>query len=651
MTDKASSNNAQLLSDNDDTPDVVTNILEHFDPSRPTSLNHLIKYVTTAYLDSINVADPPDPDTIERSLLASRTAAVNTQNQGRASADKLKRNDRLEPIQAAMIVTRLFHIAEVTPGGANADDGLGILSIYQDSGEFAGLYRRADLGLLADLARDYCYTHDAKWFNEFERAVLQLAGKVTEETDPNLVPMRNVIFDYRTDERIEYSPEYVFTKKAATDILDKQRAVPEVLDEDGNVIWNYETWNAQTYPDDGVRAFMDQVRGAALRPRNDWQKMVALYSQTGSNGKGTEVAHIRSIVGERSCVSIPLKAYGTQFGKEQLIGAQLNAPDETPVGDFIKDASDLKAIITNDPIFIDRKNEKPITYKPAMFTILNLNGALNFRDKTESMDRRLSIIPMEARFSDGVKNKAIKNDYLLRREVREYVAYKVLVETPKYWEFEEPEAVKRELRQHKRETNTVLSFYEEYKDEFVRPFLPIPMLFALSRASLQEKSSSRGADMNDFSREIVDLFDPDEWVVPTLIDKDGTEVNRRMTVRHWLTGREPALEEFGGIPSVAKWQWCTAPEGEGLLSRSAPRQAIGLMRRDIYDAWVAAGRPTGAKAVADMIRDIQAKKNAALARTVVQVTDQWAGGNGDGTTLQNKLHSTTPASTTAERED
>lgn len=640
--------NPDAPSDEVDATDALTQVLEYFTSSEPVSPNHLIKYVTNAYLDSLDIADPPDPDTIERMLLLLRTAAVKAQNPKREQGDKLKVADRLEPIQAAMIVTRLLHVAEVTPGGANADDGLGILSIYQTTGEFAGLYRRADLGLLSDLARDYCYTHDATWFKEFERAVLQLADKATEEVNPDLVPMRNVIFNYRTDERIDYCPAYVFTKKAATDIIDKQHAVPEVLDDDGNVIWNYETWNAQTYPDDGVRAFMDQVRGAALRPRNDWQKMVALYSQTGSNGKGTEVAHIRSIVGDRSCVSIPLKAYSTQFGKEQLIGAQFNAPDETPVGNFINDASDLKAIITNDPIFIDRKHEKPITFKPAMFTILNLNGALNFRDKTASMDRRLGLVPMEAHFPDGVKNKAIKNDYLLRREVREYVAYKVLIETPKYWEFDEPELVKNELRRHKRETNTVVSFYEEYKDEFTRPFLPLPMLFALSRASLQEKSRSQGADVNDFSREIVDLFDPEEWVVPTAVDKNGRTVNRRMTVRHWLNGPENVLEEFGTVPSVAKWQWCGGVEG---LPRATPRQAAGLMRRDYYEAWVAAGTPTSASGVAHILRDIQAKEAAALAQIATQSADQWVGGNGDGTTLKDKLNTTTPTTTTTDAKE
>lgn len=53
---------------------------------------------------------------------------------------------------------------------------------------------------------------------------------------------------------------------------------------------------------------------------------------------------------------------------------------------------------------------------------------------------------------------------------------------PKYWELEEPEAVVRALHDHKRETNTVLAFFEEYKDEFQRPFVPFPMVRALYTA-------------------------------------------------------------------------------------------------------------------------------------------------------------------------
>ncbi|MUN53922.1 hypothetical protein GMA10_01540 [Kocuria koreensis] len=637
MSQKHSPINEPALTD--ETEVDVPALISDFASSGTLPENQIVRFVTETYLASIDPEDPPASADIEKQLIALRSGAVSLQNQHRAQGNKLKVAERLEPVQAAMVAARLHHVAEVTPGGADSDDGLGILSIYQDSGEFAGLYRRADLELLDDLASQLCFTHDKKWLGEFDRALLRLAPKVTETTDPDLVPMRNLIFNYRTDERIPFSPDYVFTKKAATDLIDEQHPVPEVLDEDGNVIWNYEEWNAQTYPDDGVRAYMDQIRGAALRPRNDWQKMVGLYSETGSNGKGTEVAHIRSIIGERNCVSIPLKSYSMQFHKERLIGAQFNAPDETPVGDFIKDASDLKAIITNDPIFIDRKNEKPITYKPSMFTILSLNGALNFRDKTASMDRRLTIVPMEARFPDGVKNKAIKNDYLLRREVREYVAYKVLVEIPKYWEFEEPEAVKRALRKHKRETNTVLAFYEDYKDEFVRPFVPLRMLFALYKASLQEKSKSQGADVNDFSREIVALFEADGWIIPTLTTKDGSEVWRRLTVRHWLDRREPVLEEFHFDTNVSRWQWLGGTDGK--LSESAPRQAKGLMRPEVYHAWTSAGAGSSSQIATAVLRDLRAKEAAAIAQAATEAADKWAGGSGDGTTLRAKLDSVT----------
>lgn len=408
----------------DELGDVATRVMEHFIGSASMTLNEIVRVCTAEYVDALDPADPPEAAEAEKFLLGLVNSMIDMRNEKHGKRPgRLSPLTVLHPVQVAMIVGRLHRIAEVTPGGVDQDDGLGVLAVYQDAGEFTGLYRRADLGLLDELARKYNPTNDTKWFNEFERAVHGFAPKVSETFDPDLVVMKNLIYNYRTDERIPFSPDYVFlARNSDIDLIEQQHPVPEVHDADGNIIWNYEQWWDETVPDEGTRVFTHKVIGAAFRPGHDWQKMPAFYSESGSNGKGTILAHIRACIGARNCASLPLNLYSSRFGKEQTIGKRLNAPDETAVGDFIKDASDLKSIITNDPIYIDRKNKPGITYKPRMLTIVTLNGALNFRDKTEPMNRRLAIVPMTQRFTGGAKNKAIKDDYLLRREVCEYMA-------------------------------------------------------------------------------------------------------------------------------------------------------------------------------------------------------------------------------------
>ncbi|MFJ5108143.1 MULTISPECIES: phage/plasmid primase, P4 family [unclassified Glutamicibacter] len=576
--------------------DAYTSAVEHFSSDGEIApQNEVVRVCTSKYLDAIDRNDPPAPGEIEKELLAFVNGVSKIESMKTTVAiEKLPLLKALLPVQVAMVVDRLYRVAEVTPGGTQQDDGLGILSIYKDSGDFVGLYRRVDLGLLDDLARQYNFVHDGKWLAEFERALRGFARKVPENQNTDLVVMGNLIYDYRNDERIPFSPDYVFlARHSETDLIERQHpdSAITIVREDGKT-WNYDEWWVDTVPDEGTRSYIQHVIGAAFRPAHDWQKMPCLFSETGSNGKGTILAHIRAMIGSRNCRSVPLKRYGSQFGKSQLIGARLNIPDETPVGEFIKDATDLKSIITNDPIEIDRKHKDPITYKPTLLTILTLNGELNFRDKTKSMDRRIAIVPMTQRFDDGVKIKAIKDDYLQRREVCEYMAYKVLVEMPKFWELEEPSSVKQALKEHKVRTNTVLAFFEEYKDEFVRPFVPFPMVRALYVAWLKEnRGSSNPVEAQQFTKEAKECFDADSWVVPQA--SDGSD--RKLTTRNWLTEREPVLDEFHYVDDVNKWQY-EAERGRfggDALAKSAPRQVRGFMRRDVYEVWMAAGGASG----------------------------------------------------------
>ena len=67
-----------------------------------------------------------------------------------------------------------------------------------------------------------------------------------------------------------------------------------------------------------------------------------------------------------------------------------------------------------------------------------VNELPKLRDKSESMYRRLLVIPFDKRFQ-GCERKYIKDDYLNRQDVLEYVLYRVLAETD-YYELAEPDA-------------------------------------------------------------------------------------------------------------------------------------------------------------------------------------------------------------------
>ena len=110
----------------------------------------------------------------------------------------------------------------------------------------------------------------------------------------------------------------------------------------------------------------------------------------------------------------------------------------------------LKAVITNDIILINRKNKTPIAYQFRGFMVQCVNDTPRFRDKSGSLYRRQLIIPFNKSFT-GAERKYIKQDYMHRTEVLEYVLHRVL--SGSFYELSEPAAVKMALHQYKIEND------------------------------------------------------------------------------------------------------------------------------------------------------------------------------------------------------
>ncbi len=72
--------------------------------------------------------------------------------------------------------------------------------------------------------------------------------------------------------------------------------------------------------------------------------------------------------------------------------------DENDTGTFVDDAAALKAIITHYSIELNRKLKEPRTLLFDGFMVQCVNELPKLRDKSESMYRRLLVIPFDKRF-------------------------------------------------------------------------------------------------------------------------------------------------------------------------------------------------------------------------------------------------------------
>ena len=154
----------------------------------------------------------------------------------------------------------------------------------------------------------------------------------------------------------------------------------------------------------------------------------------------------RALLGEGAHCSIPLSDFGKDFMLEPLIRASAVITDENDVGGYLDKAANLKAVITNDVVSINRKFKEPISYQVRGFMVQCLNDLPGIKDKSDSFFRRQLFIPMTKCFT-GMEIPEIKNDYLHRKDVLEYVMKKAL-ET-NFYKLSEPESCKMALEEYK----------------------------------------------------------------------------------------------------------------------------------------------------------------------------------------------------------
>ncbi|MDO5535517.1 MAG: phage/plasmid primase, P4 family [Propionibacteriaceae bacterium] len=491
--------------------------------------------------------------------------------------------------QAAILLLGRFEIRHVVPDGTQADDGLGLLAIYQDEGPLEGTYRRVDLGLLEELASELSPGHDKRWYAELERKLRTWAPRVSEMSDPDLVPMADCWYHYSTGEYLPFTSDRVTLSKFATRLPQTEPPVPEIVNADGTV-WNAKDWFAETFV--GVETLVLQIIGMCLRPAHDWRKMVYLTGK-GLNGKGTLIELIRALVGVALVAMIPPSQFGGRFNVSQAIGKRVNLVDEDDVGAFIEAAAVLKQVISRDPVMMDRKHKDPIAVRLLMSIIVSINEvSQKFKDRTTAMDDRQVFVPMPGRFAGAAKNPAIKNDYVKRPEVREWFAYQALVALPKYWALEESEASLAAKDAAKADTDFTVAYWEEFGDRWERPFLPYDLLYAHYRAWRSKVNPGGKPEAQKVvTARLKELVDPEQWVVAT----NASGRDAELTLNQWLLTNEPVLAEFDYLPEVANWDYGTKYANgtylpvptEWMLKKEKAR---GFVRREVWVVYRADGR-------------------------------------------------------------
>jgi putative DNA primase/helicase len=382
--------------------------------------------------------------------------------------------DEITVVRVLLARHRIVNI-DMTDGNGGADKG--VLAIYEDFGPLEGLYNDHESRIMTLISELHPSLSDKGLESTFNR-MRKHAPTIRRTIEPHLTPVANGVFDHARMELRPFSPDWVFLSKTQVD-YDANAQSPTITNQD-NSTWEVEEWIASLSDDEGVPELLWEIISATLRPREPWDKSALLAGPKGNGGKGTVLRLIRSLLGKGSHASVALVDFGDRFKKSSLVHANVNLVDENDVGAFATNLGDWKACVTGDVFTLDRKHKDPVELSWQGFDVQCFNAlSPRMKDKSESLKRRLLIVPMVKSFKD-VENKQIKRDYLQRDDVLRYVLKRALHMT--HTELSNPPSCEEALEEWFGTNNKIVGFWRDFEDQFTWDLLPFAFLYELYKA-------------------------------------------------------------------------------------------------------------------------------------------------------------------------
>ena len=477
----------------------------------------------------------------------------------------------LKVLPPSAIATCILHRELKHTGLIGKSRATAELMTYEDAGPDEGLYVPAE-DSIRRLARQYHYTISSKDLNAVVESVRDSVSLLVESEDGDVVALANGLFDLRTKELRPFSPKVVLTSKASVAFREGATTCP-VMD-DG---WSVDEWIRELANNDPeVEQLFWEIIAALFRPEHPFKKAALLYSPTGSNGKGTFLELLRHLVGVDRVATLSISDFGEQFLPEALCSAFAVLSDENEVGDFLRKAGAFKAWVTHDWIRINVKYGPARSVKGRGLCVFCVNELPASKDKSESFYRRFVAIPFLKRFVGEDENSAIKNDYVKRPKVLEYVAHKALM-MPWFDTFVTPAVCDKLLGQIRVENDPVLQFAEEFLPQFKWDLLPWRFSFRLYSAWMRkEVPSGHPVGSREFIKRMTDYVDKNPscgWFVPR--GADGNQ--KAMSTQNRIVGNEPLIVEY----DLHEWM-DIQPAGGSMckigIPHNIPINARGLMR-------------------------------------------------------------------------
>lgn len=503
-------------------------------PLQPTTLKGIIDTVTTSYLAALDPGAPPHPWMVEKELVSLTNKELTLENLGRSTGNKMTLLQGLSHVQVARILTQLHRVVRLIPShdeeAMPSDEDS--LVIYRPQ---SGIYVRSNDAIAAVAAK---YSSGGVQFLKDVIAALRVyAPLMRHGTSRDWAAVANGDYHRATSELHPFSPERVFLSRVPVDYVPTAQNIVIHNDDDGTD-WDVDSGIlAIADGDSGTEQLLWELFSAVSQPNVRTNKAVALHNPVGNNGKGTVLQLLRGLAGESNTLSASVATLAKDTTLPLLTGKSLVVSDENATNDFVKNAETIKVLATRDSFFVNPKYQQPYNATFEGTQVHCLNALPRFGDHSESMWRRWLFIPLTAEF-EGRERKYIKDDYLHRAEVLQYVLRRAL--EMKFTGFTETEATKKLLNDAKLHNDAARQFWAEYKQEFLWDLLPLEFLYELFKAWFaRNKPAGRMMDRSNFDESIRSAVKElgGDWV------DLGPRKPKKASVH--MIAKEPLIADYG----------------------------------------------------------------------------------------------------------
>ena len=455
------------------------------------------------------------------------------------------KNIKITVSEYVHLLLNIIPLASITPASkygnptnrnpTNRKDPIVHIYDFDETSPTYGLYVPAQ-DLMMDIIFAAAEDEDVKFHRRIYETMIQTIPNVNETSDANRIFVKNGIFNKETKQLEPFTQNEYRLAKIQTN-YNPNASSPTITMPDG-LSWSFDMWLDELVDHDPDRLTqMWQIITAALNPGRVYNKCVIFYSRQGNNGKGTLGQVLKNIIGDGLYSSVNIKNFGVRFRTQQLLGKIVNIADENPVGAYIDGTDEFKAAITGDDIQIEAKGKDAYPMQVRMLNIQMLNGTLLTRDKSNSIYRRLLIVPFTHTFT-GCERPYIKHDYMDRTDVKEYILKRAL-ESPVITEFITTKENDEALYKTKLENNTVIEFLDEFLPQFKWDALPPKFLYELYKSWMsKDNANGKPVKKSVFIEYATDFFnDTNEWNI-RLAQGDKITVGQRMDAD------EPLITEY-----------------------------------------------------------------------------------------------------------